>query len=139
MKTYSELITLPTFEERFNYLKLSGSVGFTTFGHDRYLNQMFYNSPEWRRVRRDVIARDEGCDLAIPDRPLNHRILIHHINPITVEDVIARNFCVFDPENLVCTSFNTHEAIHYSSEDILIPSVPLERKPNDQSPWRKEN
>lgn len=136
MKTYTECISLPTFEERFEYLKLSGGVGMETFGSSRYLNQIFYGTPEWKRVRRDVIARDEGCDLAILDRPLNTKIYVHHINPITVEDILERRSFLFDPENLISISFNTHNAVHYGDANLLIPSKPIERKPFDQAPWR---
>ena len=136
MKTYSECILLPTFEERFEYLKLSGGVGMETFGSSRYLNQIFYGTPEWKRVRRDVIARDEGCDLAHPDRPINTKIYVHHINPITVDDILQRRDFLFDPENLISISFNTHNAVHYGDASLLIPSKPIERKPFDQAPWR---
>lgn len=136
MKTYSECISLPTFEERFEYLKLSGGVGMETFGSSRYLNQIFYGTPEWKRARRDIIARDEGCDLAHPDRPINTKIYVHHINPITVDDILQRRDFLFDPENLITISFNTHNAVHYGDASLLIPSKPIERKPFDQAPWR---
>lgn len=139
MKTYTELITLPTFEERFEYLKLSSGVGIETFGHDRYLNQLFYNTPEWKRIRREVIIRDTidcPCDLAHPDRPLLGAVYVHHINPISVEDVVNRSSSLFDLDNLVIVSFNTHQAIHYGDKNLLIPSKPVERKPFDQCPWR---
>ena len=136
LKTYSECISLPTFEERFEYLKLSGGVGMETFGSSRYLNQIFYGTPEWKRARRDVIARDEGCDLAHPDRPINTKIYVHHINPITVDDILQRRDFLFDPENLISISFNTHNAVHYGDASLLIPSKPIERKPFDQAPWR---
>lgn len=136
MKTYKQCITFPTFEERFEYLKLDGAVGLATFGSDRYLNQIFYNSPEWKTVRRDVILRDNGCDLGIPDRIVRGRIYIHHLNPISVEDVLNRSSKLFDPDNLICVSRATHEAIHYGDFNLLNPSTPLERKPFDQAPWR---
>lgn len=136
MKTYSECISLPTFEERFEYLKLSGGVGMETFGSSRYLNQIFYGTSEWKRARRDAIARDEGCDLAHPDRPINTKIYVHHINPITVDDILQRRDFLFDPENLISISFNTHNAVHYGDASLLIPSKPIERKPFDQAPWR---
>lgn len=136
MKTYTECISLPTFEERFEYLKLSGGVGMETFGSSRYLNQIFYGTPEWKKIRRDVIARDEGCDLAHQDRPINTKIYIHHINPITVDDILNRKESLFDLENLISVSFNTHNAIHYGDKSLLIPSSPTERKPFDQAPWR---
>lgn len=138
MKTYSELILLPTFEERYRYLKLDGAVGAETFGAERLLNQVFYKSPEWRHLRDKVIVRDNGCDLAHLDRPILTVIYIHHINPITVLDVVNRDPKLFDLENLVCTTFTTHQAIHYGDQSQLIPTAPLERKPNDQVPWRKE-
>ena len=136
MKKYSKLITLPTFEERFEYLKLKGGVGIATFGPERYINQTLYWSATWQEVRRDVIIRDNGCDLAIPDRPIQRGVFIHHIEPITVEDILQRRKKVFDLDNLITVSFATHQAIHYGSMDSLTPSQPIERKPNDQAPWR---
>lgn len=135
IKTYSELITIPTFEERYKYLQLKGSVGIDTFGYDRYLNQILYNSMEWRRLRNEIIIRDNGCDLACEDHEINGRALIHHINPITVEDVLERKPIVFDPENLITTMHNTHNAIHYGDESLLI-TAPVERSRNDTCPWR---
>ena len=144
-KSYSELIKLKTFEERYRYLKLSGKVGDTTFGHDRYLNQIFYNTPEWKRLRHDIIVRDNGCDLGISDRslcphvmgdrPKTSNIYIHHINPITKEDILKRNPCIFDPENMICCSYNTHQAIHYGDERLLDFGM-IVRVPNDTCPWR---
>lgn len=136
IRTYSELITLPTFIERFRYLKLDGIVGKETFGFDRWLNQMFYKDPEWLEVRDYVIIRDNGCDLAIPDREIKSRILVHHMNPISKEDILRRSKFLLDPEYLVCTIKNTHDAIHYSNEDILLLE-PIERFKNDMCPWRK--
>lgn len=136
MKTYSELILLPTFKERFDYLKLDGVVGRETFGFDRYANQALYKSPEWRKTRRDIILRDKGCDLAIPDRVIFGKILIHHINPISIDDILNRDPKVFDPENLICVQFETHNAIHYGDEGLLFLGL-QERKPNDTCPWRK--
>lgn len=138
MKTYTEMASLKTFEERYQYLRLDGSVGTETFGSDRILNQILYRSKEWKQFRHKVIVRDNGCDLAHPDRPINSMILIHHINPITIQDVLNRNPMIFDLENTVCTTFTTHQAIHYGDEGQLIPTSPLERAPNDQAPWRKE-
>lgn len=135
IRTYSELITLPTFEERYRYLKLGGLVGKETFGYDRYLNQMLYNCSEWKDRRRKAIIRDNGCDLGCEDFEIHGRILIHHINPITVEDVLKRNPKVFDLENLICTSHNTHNAIHYGDESLLIIG-PIERTKNDTCPWK---
>ena len=136
IRTYSELITLPTFEERFRYLQLGGKVGEDTFGHDRYLNQMFYTSDEWRRIRRDVIVRDNGCDLGIQDREIHGLIIIHHMNPITIEDITNRSEFLLNPEYLISTVKNTHDAIHFSDERILITD-PIERRPNDTCPWKR--
>ena len=136
IRTYSELITIPTFKERFKYLRLEGSVGIETFGYDRYLNQMLYNSPEWKKCRQDIIIRDNGCDLACEGYEIHGRILIHHINPITVDDILKRRPIVFDPENLIVTTHNTHNAIHYGDENLLM-SEPIERSINDTCPWRR--
>lgn len=136
IKTYSECVQFPTFEERFKYLRLNGVVTDFTFAGHRHLNQVLYQSSEWRQVRRDVIARDLGCDLACEDRPIITRIYIHHINPITIEDVEKRSQNIFDLENLICVSFDTHQAIHYGDENMLIPTNPTKRKPNDQAPWK---
>lgn len=135
-KTYSEVITIPTFKERYLYLKLCGVVGRETFGHDRYLNQILYNSMEWRDFRDIILIRDNGCDLACPGFEIPERPIIHHIDPITVEDVLRRHPKVFDPENVITVSHNTHEAIHYGSENLLI-IAPIERKPNDTCPWKR--
>lgn len=138
IRTYSELITLPTFEERYEYLRLGGRVGEETFGFDRYLNQAFYKSDEWLSIRNYVIIRDYGCDLAIPDReiPNGVRILVHHMNPLTIDDVIHKSKYLLDPEYLICTIKNTHDAIHYGDDSILIRN-PIERRANDTCPWRK--
>ena len=135
IRTYSELITIPTFEERFEYLQLKGSVGIDTFGYDRHLNQVLYRSPEWKRLRNQIIIRDCGCDLACEGYDIHSKVLIHHLNPITVEDVLARSRKVFDPDNLVCVSHNTHNAIHYGDVDLLITG-PIIRTKNDTCPWR---
>ena len=135
IRTYSELITIPTFEERFEYLQLKGSVGKDTFGYDRYLNQVLYRSPEWKRLRNQIIIRDCGCDLACDGYDIYDKVLIHHLNPITVEDVLARSRKVFDPDNLVCVSHNTHNAIHYGDVDLLVTG-PIIRTKNDTCPWR---
>ena len=135
IRTYSELITIPTFEERFKYLQLKGSVGKDTFGYDRYLNQVLYRSPEWKRLRNQIIIRDDGCDLACDGYDIYDKVLIHHLNPITVEDVLTRNRKVFDPDNLVCVTHNTHNAIHYGDADLLI-TEPITRTKNDTCPWR---
>ena len=135
IRTYSELITIPTFEERFEYLQLKGSVGKDTFGYDRYLNQVLYRSPEWKRLRNQIIIRDDGCDLACDGYDIYGKVLIHHLNPITVEDVLTRSRKVFDPDNLVCVSHNTHNAIHYGNVDLLVTG-PIIRTKNDTCPWR---
>lgn len=136
-RTYSELITLPTFEERYRYLKLGGKVGEETFGFDRYLNQVFYSSLEWKTFRRDIIVRDMGCDLGIEDRVIGGNIFIHHINAIALADIHRRNLGVLlNPENVICTSFNTHNAIHYGDESLLT-LAPIARRPNDTCPWRR--
>lgn len=135
-KSYSELIKIPSYEERYEYLKLGGSVGELTFNGHRYLNQKFYSSdPEWKRIKREVIIRDNGCDMAHEDFPVNSKIIIHHINPITIEDLIKRNPMIFDLDNLVCVSMNTHNAIHYGDISLLaLP--PVERVAFDTCPWR---
>ena len=135
IRTYSELITIPTFEERFKYLQLKGSVGKDTFGYDRYLNQVLYRSPEWKRLRNQIIIRDGGCDLACDGYDIYNKVLIHHLNPITVEDVLTRSRNVFDPDNLVCVSHSTHNAIHYGDGDLLVTG-PIIRTKNDTCPWR---
>lgn len=135
-KSYDELSKLPTFIERFNYLKLNGSVGIQTFGSERYLNQALYKCREWKSIRNKVIIRDNGCDIGCDDRPISDRILVHHINPITIDDVLNRRSCVFDEQNLICVSHSTHNAIHYSDARQLIEDY-TERKPNDTSPWKR--
>lgn len=138
MRSYSELITLPTFEERFEYLKLDGDVGDETFGFDRYLNQRFYRSAEWKRIRDAVIVRDNGCDLGVEDRQLYDRIVIHHMNPINQRDLINHmDLMVIDPEFLICCSHNTHNAIHYGDDSLIVKSTLTERTPNDTCPWKK--
>lgn len=137
IKSYSELITLLTFEERYRYLRLGGTVGEETFGYDRYLNQVFYTSKLWRDFRRDIIVRDLGCDLGISDREIGGLILIHHLNPISLDDILKRNLEVLvNPENAICVSHNTHQAIHYGDESLLI-TAPIERSKNDTCPWRR--
>lgn len=136
IKCYSELITIPTFIERYRYLKIGGRVGADTFGHDRYLNQILYHSGEWLDFRDEIIIRDNGCDLAHPEFEIHDRILIHHINPITVEDVLRRDPKIFDPENVISTCLNTHNAIHYGDESRLM-LLPITRTKNDTCPWRR--
>ena len=135
IKSYSELIKIPTYKERFEYLKLNGIVGKDTFGYDRYLNQAFYNSPEWSRFRRDIIIRDNGCDLACEGYEIRGKIILHHINPLTHDDLINRREVLFDPENIICVTHNTHNAIHYGDANLLITG-PIERTANDTCPWR---
>lgn len=136
IKTYSELIRLPTFEERYQYLRLRGKVGEDTFGFDRYLNQAFYKSDEWKNIRDIVILRDNGCDLGMPDREIRERILIHHMNPITKDDIINRTDFLLNPEYLICTIKNTHDAIHYGDENLLIKD-PVQRSKYDTCPWKR--
>lgn len=135
-RIYSEVITLPTFLERYRYLKLGGVIGEETFGYDRYLNQTLYRSTEWKRFRRDIILRDNGCDLAYDGYELVGKILIHHIDPITPKDVLRRDPKIFDPENVICVSLNTHNAIHYGDESLLMLD-PVIRTKNDTCPWRR--
>lgn len=137
IRTYSELVELSTFEERYEYLRLGGKVGEETFGFDRYLNQVLYTSPEWRSLRNQIITRDCGCDLGVPGReiPDGVKIYIHHMNPITVEDIANRSDFVFNPEYLICTIKNTHDAIHYGDSELLYKD-PIVRSKNDTCPWR---
>ena len=135
IRTYSELILLPTFEERFKYLQLNGRVGDDTFGFDRYINQNFYRSAEWKRIRDQVIIRDNGCDLALEGHEIYGRILIHHMNPITVKDVELSTEYLINPEYLICVTHNTHNAIHYGDEKLLMKG-PVVRTKNDTCPWR---
>lgn len=134
-KTYSELIRLDNFKERFEYLKLKGYVGEITHGGHRHLNQELYSSNKWKSIRRQIIIRDNGCDLADPSRPIYGKIYIHHINPITIDDMLNHNPIIFNPENLITVSKETHEAIHYSNYD-LIPQDYIPRTENDTCPWR---
>lgn len=136
IKCYSELAQLPTFKERYEYLRLKGAVGEETFGFDRYMNQFFYRSPEWRKVRDIVITRDNGCDLGILGREIFGRPTIHHMNPIRPEDIRERSDILLNPEYLITTVHATHLAIHYGDDNLLI-SEPIERAPNDTCPWRR--
>ena len=135
IKTYSELIKLKTFEERYEYLRLGGIVGKETFGFDRYLNQTFYKTDEWLSIRDHVIVRDNGCDLGIEGREIHSRILVHHMNPITKEDILSRSEYLLNPEYLICTIKSTHDAIHYGDESLLV-KLPVERRKNDICPWK---
>ena len=148
-RCYTELVRLRTFEDRFNYLKLNGRVGDATFGYGRYLNQVFYKSKEWLAIRDYVIVRDNGCDLGIDGRELSYEtytdrkgklrrigsIYIHHMNPLSIEDIENETANLKDPEFLICCSFDTHQAIHYGDKDLLLQDF-VERKPNDTCPWK---
>lgn len=137
IKTYSELITLPTFKERYEYLRLYGIVCEETFGFDRHINQEFYQrSQEWKRIRDQVIIRDQGCDLGIEGREIRGKIIVHHMNPITKEDILTQSDFLLNPEYLICTLKSTHDAIHYGDENLLIKE-PIIRTANDTCPWRK--
>ena len=135
IRTYSQLKQLQTFEERYDYLKLGGVVGEDTFGFDRYLNQNFYRSREWKRVRDEVIMRDNGCDLGVDGYEIRGKILIHHMNPITSEDIHRVSDYLLNPEYLICVAHRTHNAIHYGDESLIVTS-PIERTQNDTCPWR---
>ena len=135
IRTYSELITIPTFEERYKYLKIGGKVGEETFGFERYLNQEFYKSHEWQSIRRQVIVRDLGCDLGIEGREIHGKIIVHHMNPITIDDIVSASDFLLNPEYLICTLKSTHDAIHYGDESLLI-KAPVERTKNDTCPWK---
>ena len=134
-KCYSELSQLLTFKERYEYLRLDGVVGEETFGFDRYLNQIFYNSKEWKDIRRKIIIRDNGCDLGLDGYEIRGKILIHHMNPIRQQDLLLRTDLVLNPEYLITTTLSTHNAIHYGDEKLLL-TVPNERQKNDTCPWR---
>lgn len=135
IKTYSELILLPTFEERFKYLQLNGRIGDDTFGFDRYINQKFYRSAEWKRIRDYIIIRDNGCDLAVDGYEIHGRILIHHINPITISDIKFSTEYLMNPDYLICVTHSTHNAIHYGDEKQIITG-PIVRAKNDTCPWK---
>ena len=136
IRTYSELITIPTFEERFNYLKLDGKVGETTFGFDRYLNQRFYQSDEWKRLRNSIIIRDNAYDMGLDDYNIVGKIYIHHMNPIIPKDIIDQTEFLLNPEYLISVSHGTHNAIHYGTDKLLY-KIPKERTKNDTCPWRR--
>lgn len=135
IRTYKELMRLGSFKERFEYLSLAGQVGQSTFGFDRYLNQALYRSPEWKSLRHEIIIRDNGCDLGHEDYEIHGRILIHHMNPITEQDILERTDYLFNPEYLITTQHSTHNAIHYGDANLL-PKEYVERRPNDTIPWR---
>lgn len=136
IRSYKELIRLETFEERFEYLRMGGAIGIETFGFDRYLNQAFYKSREWIAIRNEVILRDNGCDLAHVDFPIQSRVLIHHMNPISEEDLLHRSDFLLNPEFLITTTHRTHNAIHYGDKNAPQTYSFAERKPNDTIPWR---
>lgn len=136
IRNYSELITLRTFKERFEYLKLDGIVGEETFGFDRYMNQIFYKSKEWASVRREVIVRDNGCDLGVDGYEIHGKILIHHMNPINLSDIVHKTDELLNPDYLITTVLSTHNAIHYGDASLL-PALPVERRANDTCPWRR--
>lgn len=136
MKTYSELILLPTLQERFEYLAQGAKPTDITFGSERYVNQQFYRSQEWRHAKREAIIRDIGCELAHEDYPIQGRIYVHHIEPIILEDIHKSSSKLFDLENLICCSFNMHQAVHYGDKTFLDKYEFAERKPNDTAPWR---
>lgn len=137
IRTYTEVSRISDYYERFRYLQVRSHIGVSTFGWERYLNQILYQSTRWRKLRNQIIIRDEGCDLAHPDYeiPDGVRIVIHHLNPITPEQVEVEDESIFDPEFLICTTDITHKAIHYGDEDLL-PKLPIERRPGDMCPWR---
>ena len=137
IRTYTELSRLPSFEERFQFLRLNGAVGETTFGFDRYLNQLFYKSPEWKELRDYIIIRDNGCDLGIEGYGVQGKIYIHHMNPITRKDIETQSELLLNPEYLIVTSHNTHNAIHYGDEGLLLLPPPTERSRFDTCPWKR--
>lgn len=138
IKTYSQCVCLQTFKERFDYLQLGGIVCHETFGFKRWVNQTLYHSARWRSFRDKIIIRDNGCDLGVPGFEIYGTVLIHHLNPISYEDILQQHLCVFDPENVICTKFDTHNAIHYGDANLLVNS-PIERQSNDTCPWRTTN
>lgn len=133
-RSYSELRQLSTFKERYDYLKLNGRVGAETFGYNRYVNQRFYRSTEWKHIRDQIIIRDNGCDLGVEGYDLHSRIYIHHLNPMTVDDIDQGRQMILDPDNLICVSFDTHQAIHFGDESLL-PQLPIERISGDTCLW----
>ena len=135
IRTYSELITLHTFEERFKYLQLNGQVGESTFGFDRYMNQVFYRSQKWKSIRDFVIIRDCGCDLGVEGYDIHGKIIIHHMNPLSMRDIETESDFLLNPDFLICTTHNTHNAIHYGDKNLLV-TAPIERTKNDTCPWR---
>lgn len=139
IRTYSELLKFKTFKERYNYLRLRSEVGLATFGHERYLNQRFYTSSEWRNLRNEIIVRDNGNDLASEDMEIHERIIIHHMNPVKMEDLLKVNEDIMNPEYLITTTHRTHNAIHYGDESLLKETEFVERTPNDHAPWLRKD
>lgn len=137
IRTYTELSRLKTFDERFDYLRLNGSVGIDTFGYDRIFNQKFYQSAEWRRIRNHIIVRDKACDLGYFDNPIPNRVVIHHMNPIDLDDIIDSTEYLLNPEYLICCSNETHNALHYGRPNERPTHILVERTPNDTCPWKK--
>ena len=135
-RCYSELIKIKSYSDRFKYLQMNASIGYETFGFERYLNQTFYKSDEWKEIRRQVIIRDEGCDLADQFHPIHNKIIIHHMNPITEQDILNRNPIILNPEYLICVSLRTHNAIHFGDESYIRDREIVERRPNDTCPWK---
>lgn len=136
IRCYSEMIKFPTMKERFEYCKLSQAVGDETFGYERYMNQVFYRSYEWRKIKREVILRDNGCEFGLSDYPIPGKIIVHHLNPLTQDDIITGSKYLLDPEYLICVSHLTHNAIHYGTDELL-PKDYIARSPNDTVPWKK--
>ena len=137
MKNYKELCHFSTFQERFNYLKLIGKVGEDTFGRHRPVNQLFYRSPKWKKVRDDILLRDNGCDLGLAGYETGKYAIVHHINPITEDDIFNDRDCLYDPDNLITVRFDTHNAIHWGDESVLKIALREERTPNDMCPWKR--
>lgn len=137
LRCYSDILKIDSFEKRYEYLRIPALVGDSTFGSHRWLNQDFYRSKYWKQIRSKVILRDEGCDLGIIDRPILDRVIVHHMNPVTEQDIIDMSEVVYDPEYLICVSNTTHQAIHYGDSSLLTPSKHIERKPFDTVPWKK--
>jgi hypothetical protein len=135
IKTYSELQKIAFFKDRYKYLRLGGTVGMSTFGFDRYLNQVLYRSNRWRKTRRDIIIRDNGCDLGVEGYEITHSVFVHHMNALSLEDIEFLREDIFDPEFLICTSEKTHNAIHFGDESLL-PQPLVERRAGDTCPWR---
>lgn len=137
-KTYSELSYISSYVDRYRYLKLGGKAGDITFGNERYLNQILYKSPEWKSFRQRIIIRDNGCDMGVDGYAISGPIIIHHIEPISIEDVVNRDSKIFDEDNVICVSKRTHNAIHYGDESLLLIDEIIERRPNDTCPWRRD-